>query len=438
MNRIKDGKMAQNILNITLEILYQITGEDYTVVKKTPSEHFQAPRSKGRRGTPSPITGSPPQPQRHEDINDQKILELTYKMIELLTGEEWEYLEGHKDRYKDVMMEAPQPRKSPVKTSKRTTPERHPGPQDCSQDHQLLNEDEDEDLTSSNDLTIIKVEEIDFYDDDQCKDDSSADNCTDDGKRSSEGQLTSKFKRENPDISQATHEAHAIIPDIPSSSDSSQTKKKRKNSRRGMKGDKPYSCSDCEKSFNKRSSLVIHQRTHTGEKPFSCSECGKCFNKKSILVIHQRIHTGEKPYSCSECGKYFSQRSHLVGHQKIHTGDRPYSCLECGKRFMTQSYLLRHHRSHTGEKPYECSECGKRFAFKSDLGRHEKNHIAEKSLSCLECGKGFAHQSRYAVNVRAHTQEKTFSCSDCGKHFTQKCHLHRHQKSHTGEKPHSC
>ncbi|CAI9561065.1 unnamed protein product [Staurois parvus] len=41
-------------------------------------------------------------PKRH---NMQKILEVTKKMMELLTGEEWEYLEGHKDLYKDVMMD---------------------------------------------------------------------------------------------------------------------------------------------------------------------------------------------------------------------------------------------------------------------------------------------------------------------------------------------
>ncbi|XP_073540889.1 uncharacterized protein [Phyllobates terribilis] len=189
MDRIRDEKMTESILNITLEILFQLTGEDYTVVKKTSSKRFKAPVSEGRGGSLDPITGPPPHPRRHEDINDQKILELTYKMIELLTGkvplrcqdvtvyfsmEEWKYLEEHKDRYKDVLMEDQQLPISPVRTSKKTTPERHPGPQDCSEDHQLSNQDED--LHSNIDLTIIKVEEIDIWDDEQCKEENPTDN----------------------------------------------------------------------------------------------------------------------------------------------------------------------------------------------------------------------------------------------------------------------
>ncbi|XP_073420208.1 gastrula zinc finger protein XlCGF66.1-like [Dendrobates tinctorius] len=119
-------KMAERMLHLTLEILFRLTGEDYTVVKKTSSDRCQDPMSEGWRRPLSPITGPPPHPLIHEDINDQKILELTYKMIELQTGEvpircqdvyfsmeEWEYLEGHRDLYKDVIMEVPQPLTSP-------------------------------------------------------------------------------------------------------------------------------------------------------------------------------------------------------------------------------------------------------------------------------------------------------------------------------------
>ncbi|XP_069606596.1 uncharacterized protein [Ranitomeya imitator] len=151
MDRDRD-KMAERILHLTLDILFRLTGEDYTVVKKTSSERCQAPVSEGRGRPLSPITGPLPHPLIHEDINDQKILELTYKMIELLTGEvpircqdvtvyfsmeEREYLEGHKDLYKDVMMEVPQPLTSPVLSSERTTPERCPRPllpQECKQE----------------------------------------------------------------------------------------------------------------------------------------------------------------------------------------------------------------------------------------------------------------------------------------------------------------
>ncbi|XP_069611195.1 oocyte zinc finger protein XlCOF29-like [Ranitomeya imitator] len=79
--------MVERILHLTLEILFRLTGEDYTVVKKTSSERCQDPVSEGWRRPLSSIMGPPPHPLKHEDINNQKILELLYKMVELLTGE---------------------------------------------------------------------------------------------------------------------------------------------------------------------------------------------------------------------------------------------------------------------------------------------------------------------------------------------------------------
>ncbi|XP_073422407.1 zinc finger protein 316-like [Dendrobates tinctorius] len=81
--------------------------------------------------------------------------------------EEWEYLEGHRDLYNDVIMEVPQPLTSPDLSSKRTTPEICPRPllpQDCNQEDPSAPQDH-----QGEDLTHINTTETYVRDDEWCK-----------------------------------------------------------------------------------------------------------------------------------------------------------------------------------------------------------------------------------------------------------------------------
>nr|DBA15587.1 TPA: hypothetical protein GDO54_004780 [Pyxicephalus adspersus] len=167
---IGHGHVTQNVLDLALEIIYLLTGENYGPIKK-----------ETREWPPSSLTP--------KTVNGRKILEVTRKITELLTGEvpircqdvsvyfsmeEWEYLEGHKDLYKDVMMEDHQTLTSPDGSRNGNPPERCPRPlysRDSTQEGQEIpqKDNKSDDLITVKDEVKEELEDGYVMNDDLCK-----------------------------------------------------------------------------------------------------------------------------------------------------------------------------------------------------------------------------------------------------------------------------
>ncbi|XP_073420599.1 uncharacterized protein [Dendrobates tinctorius] len=439
MDMYRSG-VTQRVLSLTLEIICLLTGEDYTIVKKTSGKWSGPHMSDAWSRTPICVQDPTYHSLILEASTEQKILEYTSKIIELLTGEipvryeditvsftmdEWEYVKSHKDLYKEIMMENHQPPTSTGVSSNKEEEEAHVRcDQKCKEEGNQVH-------TRCDVIFKEEEEEVHMWSHQPCKEEEVQ----------ARGDKT--FKEEKKvlircDLKCKEEENYANICPVSPKETACTPETTPLFLRLCCEASNPQELSldasstwDPGAEYEKTSMNVTgQQRIHTSDKLFLCTDCGKSFALKADLIQHWRIHMKDKPFQCYECGECFTSKMNCTKHFRIHRGKTPFQCSECGKCFIKKSTYCNHQRVHTGGPQYPCTKCSKSFAHKCSLVKHKRTHAGERAFSCSECGKSFSEKCDFVRHLRIHTGEKPYSCTECGKGFTQKSNLVRHQKTH--------
>lgn len=118
---------------------------------------------------------------------------------------------------------------------------------------------------------------------------------------------------------------------------------------------------------------------------FLCEKCGLKLNYFHQLQVHMSIiHDKLRLFLCSECPKTYARKTHLNDHIRTHSLQRDFICGICSKTFRRSQELTRHKLLHQDSKHYKCLYCASTFRQHSGLYKHIRTkHVLEsKGTSC--------------------------------------------------------
>ena len=98
-----------------------------------------------------------------------------------------------------------------------------------------------------------------------------------------------------------------------------QTLKHHKLREHSSENSKQHNCEECKKSFSRKDNLKEHiLRKHSNKvkrEQYCCELCGMKFKGLKSYKKHGVVH-GEKPFSCSYCEKKFRLKSKFIVHER--------------------------------------------------------------------------------------------------------------------------
>ncbi|XP_044727707.1 zinc finger protein 260-like [Chrysoperla carnea] len=210
-------------------------------------------------------------------------------------------------------------------------------------------------------------------------------------------------------------------------------------------GIKRHCCTECDRQFREKKSLVTHLRVvHNKEQveELKCNQCDKVCQNKALLKRHLRTHIPmeeKQQFQCDICQRKFVSEENLNAHQKlIHSVvEEELICEQCGKICKNKHRLAEHLNTHNA-RIFNCDECAKCFKSMQVLKIHKLTHSGIKMFECDVCGKKFSRRGQLTTHSTIHTGNLPYECSYCKKQFRQKYYLKVHLRQHTGERPYSC
>lgn len=170
-----------------------------------------------------------------------------------------------------------------------------------------------------------------------------------------------------------------------------------------------FHCRYCDVVFSDALSCSEHEQSgHHPVYPYECVACSFKTDQHPTLIYHiKQAHNMEKPFLCTQCTKTFVRRSDLRKHTFVHAGIRLFSCDICKKSFTRNTNLTKHKRTHSEKsKTWKCSLCPKSFYNNSELSRHVEIHMDRKSFNCKHCNQAFVRRDQLEIHQKTHIESK--------------------------------